>query len=245
MTVCLTDALNSPIQGINIGFQMSLGGGTGSIDGNGTSGVLDNTTGPDGCAVATVVTNGMPVSTSDGFAVGYDRVQRRRRDGQVDIVVQLAFISNGYVGALSASARTLRSLDIRAYTTDGSPRPVWRSPRACSGLDRDPASATTGATGAASFSVTGEPDGTGTCTFTAEGVAPTITVGDPGLGRLQSAVRNPADRNGQVIQATHEGPQRCGPSFLCTILHRPSAPQAGTGEDVPCSQTASGTGRVN
>lgn len=179
VTVCLRDAMNSPIQGINIGFQMNLGGGTGSVDGNGTSGSLDNTTGPDGCAVASVQTSGMPISTTDAasgqvvFSVG-------DASASVDIVVQLAFLSNGGVGGFCSDHAPAATATIRAYTTDGSPAVGATIDASCSGVSVDPASAQTGANGSASFTLTGDPGATGSCTFTAGDVAPlTVSVRIP------------------------------------------------------------------
>lgn len=171
VTVCLTDAMNSPIQGINIGFQMNLHGGTGSVDGNGSSGLLDNTTGPDGCVDAVVQTSGLPVSTTDSasgqvvFSVG-------GASASIDIVVQLAFLSNAGVSAICVNGAPQASATIRAYTTDGSPAVGATISAACNGVSVDPASAQTGANGAASFKLTGEPGAAGTCTFTAGDVAP-------------------------------------------------------------------------
>ena len=181
VVVCLADALNSPIQGIHIGFQMNLGGGTGSVDGNGTSGVLDNTTGPDGCAVATVLTSGMPVSTSPDSPSGSITFSVGGATAEVDIVVQLAFISNGGIGGVCAGGTPSARATIRAFTTDGSPAVGVAIAASCDGLTVSPSSATTGTNGAATFTITGAPDATGTCTFTAEGVAPiTANVQIPG-----------------------------------------------------------------
>jgi len=179
VTVCLLDALNSPIQGVRINFQMDLNGGTGSVDGNGTSGTLDNTTGPDGCVDALVHTDDMPVSTSDSasgqvvFSVG-------GATAPVDIIVQLAFISNGGVGSVCTSDGPASRATIRAYTTDGSPAAGVAINAACSGVTATPASAVTGANGSATFTLTGTPGASGTCTFSAEGVAPiTVSVNIP------------------------------------------------------------------
>jgi len=176
MTVCLRDAMNSPIQGINIAFQMTLGGGSGSVDDNGTSGLLDNATGPDGCVNAVVKTSGMPVSTSDSssgkivFSVG-------DATATVDIVVQLAFLSG--VGVVNTCGGTTSEaiISVRAVTTDGSPGSGVAVAASCSGATVSPATATTDATGIAKFSISGTADTTATCTFTAGDVAPlTISV---------------------------------------------------------------------
>ncbi len=180
VTVCLLDAMNSPIQGINIGFQMNLNGGTGSVDGNGSSGFLDNTTGPNGCVDASVQTSGLPVSTGDGgsgkvvFSVG-------DATASVDLVVQLAFLSNAGVGAICSNGTPQASATIRAYTTDGSLAAGVAIAASCTGVTADPATATTGANGSATFSITGAADASGSCTFTAGNVAPlTISVRIPG-----------------------------------------------------------------
>ncbi|HEU4663750.1 MAG TPA: hypothetical protein VFS55_06950, partial [Dokdonella sp.] len=174
VTVCLADALNSPIQGVHIGFQMNLGGGTGSVDDNGTSGTLDNTTGPDGCVDATVVTSGMPVSTSADSPSGQITFSVGGATADVDIVVQLAFISNGGVGRVCTNSTPGARATIKAFTTTGDPAVGVQIAASCSGLTVDPATATTGANGSAVFNITGTPDSSGTCTFTAEGVAPLV-----------------------------------------------------------------------
>ena len=180
VTVCLTDAMRSPIQGINIGFQMDLGGGTGSIDGNGATGVLDNTTGPDGCVDAQVVTSGIPASTG-GSAAGSITFGVGGATATVDIVVELAFIS--YVGpAQVCLAATGRSVSIKAFTTTGAAAPGVAITAACAApITATPAVSTTGASGSATFTInTTVPDGTGVCTFTAEGVTPImVTFGGP------------------------------------------------------------------
>jgi hypothetical protein len=180
VTVCLRDALNSPIQGVSIAFQMQLNGGTGNIDGNGISGLLDNVTGPSGCADAVVTTSGMPVSTSDQpsgtitFSVG-------DATADVDIVVQLSFLSTGGIGRVCTNSAPASVVTVRAFTTDGSPAAGVGISAACTGGTVTPASGITGANGAATFSVTGTADTTATCTFTAEGVAPlTVSVPIPG-----------------------------------------------------------------
>lgn len=58
VTVCLRDALNSPIQGAFVNFGFSLATGTGTISGR-NSGPLPNPTGANGCVLVNVVTSGM------------------------------------------------------------------------------------------------------------------------------------------------------------------------------------------
>lgn len=58
VTVCLRDALNSPIQGAFVNFGFSLATGIGTISGR-NSGPLPNPTGANGCVLVNVVTSGM------------------------------------------------------------------------------------------------------------------------------------------------------------------------------------------
>ncbi len=181
VTVCLQDALNSPIQGFHIGFQMNLNGGTGSVDGNGTSGVLDEATGPDGCVDAVVQTSGLPVSVDAENPSGQVVFSVGGASSTVDIIVQLAFISNAGVGGVCDAGAPSARATIRAFTTDGSPAGGVEIQAECGGLSVSPSSATTSASGSASFTITGEADATGTCTFSAAGVAPiTVAVRIPG-----------------------------------------------------------------
>jgi len=171
MTVCFRDAMNSPIQGVNIAFQMTLNGGSGSVDGHASSGFLDNATGPDGCARAVVKTSGMPVSTGDSssgkivFSVG-------DATATVDIVVQLAFLSVGSIAEGCGSTQVI----VRAYADDQSAAAGVAIAASCDdGLTAAPPTGTTGANGSAAFSITGADDGndaSGTCSFTAGDVAP-------------------------------------------------------------------------
>jgi hypothetical protein len=181
VTVCLWDALNSPIQGVHIGFQMDLNGGTGSVDGNGASGVLDQATGPDGCVDAVVQTSGLPVSVDAENPSGQVIFSVGSASSAVDIIVQLAFISNAGVGGVCEGGTPSARATIRAFTTDGSPAAGVEIQAECGGLTVSPGSATTNASGSASFTITGEADATGTCTFSAAGVAPiTVAVRIPG-----------------------------------------------------------------
>ncbi len=171
VTVCLRDAMNSPIQGIKIGFQMTLGGGTGSVDGNGASGTLDNATDADGCVDAVVQTTGLPVS-APGSSSGKIVFSVGSANASVDIVVQLAYIANVASSDACVSGVPTVMQTIRAYTADGSPGAGVTIAAACTGVTADPASAVTGADGSAVFTINGTAHANGTCTFTAPGVAP-------------------------------------------------------------------------
>lgn len=58
VSVCLRDAMNSPLQGAFVNFGFSLSSGIGTIGGR-SSGPLPNPTGADGCVLVNVVTSGM------------------------------------------------------------------------------------------------------------------------------------------------------------------------------------------
>jgi hypothetical protein len=180
VTVCLTDALRSPIQGVPIGFQLQLSGGTGSVDGNGTAGSLDNVTGPDGCVDASVTTSGVPATGAAGGVAGTLVFGVGDATTSVDIVVQLAFLSAppGPI-CLGAAGSNVR---VTAYTTSGDPAAGVPITATCdSGFTPSPATATTGANGTATFLIVPEdPEATGTCTFTAgDNLSVSVVVGGP------------------------------------------------------------------
>lgn len=64
VVVCAYDAYNSPLQGWPISWVYS-GQGQGAIDGQTGSGVFDNATGADGCAVGQVVSSGVVGATGN------------------------------------------------------------------------------------------------------------------------------------------------------------------------------------
>jgi hypothetical protein len=65
VTVCIEDALGSPLQGIQFSFAYS-GTGTARVDGTPLSGQIANLTDASGCAVATVVSSGVQATTDTG-----------------------------------------------------------------------------------------------------------------------------------------------------------------------------------
>lgn len=169
VTVCLTDALAAPIQGVPIAFQLQLGGGTGNVDGNGQSGTLDNVTGPDGCAVASVTTSGVPPAPS-GTTAGTLTFSVGGATAEVDIVVELAF--------LQASPRQVcpgGRVNITAISTTGEPA-SGVTITGCS--DATPASAVTGQSGTASFQINADA-AAGQCVFSADsfGLEVAISIG--------------------------------------------------------------------
>lgn len=71
VSVCVIDALGTPLRGVTINFSFAAFEGNGTVDGVAGLGTLANPTGPDGCSIATVVTSG--VSEDGGevvFSVG-------------------------------------------------------------------------------------------------------------------------------------------------------------------------------
>ncbi|MET0232292.1 MAG: hypothetical protein ABW186_15285 [Rhodanobacteraceae bacterium] len=169
VTVCLVDALSSPIQGISISYQMQLGGGTGSIDGNGASGTLDNVTGPDGCVNASVTTSGLPPGP-DGGVAGQIVFSAGDATATVDIIVELAF--------LQASPRNVCPggvVNISAISSTGAPASGVTISSSCA----TPSTATTGQNGVAAFRVSAG-TAAGACEFTADdfGLSVSVQVGD-------------------------------------------------------------------
>lgn len=184
--VCLTDARLAPITGIRIGFQLNLQAGTGSVDGNGISGTLDNVTGLDGCATATVVTSGLPASGTTGNSGSVSFTVGGLTPAVVDIVVN--------IGALQVSP----SFFTIPCVTDAT-HPSWTVPVAvvardqfgnllanqpvsgtCSGATLNPASGVTDSNGTFFTNVSGANPATsnvtGSCTFTATGTTRSVTV---------------------------------------------------------------------
>lgn len=99
VTVCLRDALNSPIQGAFMSFGFSLESGIGTIGGR-NGGPLPEPTGSNGCVLVTVVTSGM---SEDGdniltFSLGDAEPAEVEIKVADDLILQAfpsAFIGNG------------------------------------------------------------------------------------------------------------------------------------------------------
>jgi hypothetical protein len=68
VSVCVQDALGSPLQGVTIGFSFTGLVGTGSVDGRPNAGTLATVTGVNGCTIANVTTGGV---SSDGATVDF------------------------------------------------------------------------------------------------------------------------------------------------------------------------------
>ncbi len=73
VTVCVYDAAQHPIQGANVQWSFIGGSGIGMIDGVSGSGIMDQRTGPDGCATGIALPGGVVSVTDDtgyNFNVG-------------------------------------------------------------------------------------------------------------------------------------------------------------------------------
>lgn len=180
VTVCVEDALGIPLRGVQVGFAMTLAGGTGTVDGTAGSGVLAHLTGTDGCAVATVVTNGLPVSAADGNSGQIVFTGAGATSDPIDIVVQLSALQAlpSAVNVNCAGTET-DQIVIVALGADGSPLPGVTINATCSAtsgtLSAAPPSGVTGSDGSTAFAVTssgflgGTTPGSGQCVFTAGG----------------------------------------------------------------------------
>jgi hypothetical protein len=173
VTVCIADAQRSPIQGVSISFQLQLSGGTGSVDGNGAAGHLDNLTGPDGCVDASVTTSGVPASTAADGVAGKVLFAAGDATAHVDIVVQLAFLSAAPTQVCAPATGAGASISVTAYSTSGDPVAGVVIGATCSPatIVATPSSATTGSNGSAVFHVVAPATVSGTCTFATTGTA--------------------------------------------------------------------------
>ncbi len=186
VTICATDALSVPIEGVQVAFGFTgLDGGQGSVDGQPTSGVVANLTGNNGCTVANVNTTGI---TGSGGNVVFSGVgQSATVQIQVGTLILTAsppsFLGGGGV-------TTLRLVD-----GGGNPVPGVQLTGTCTGsngaiISTEPANGTNGVTdanGEAPFAIF-ETDlnqigdfGTGACTYRTPSGTPTVTVNLTGI----------------------------------------------------------------
>jgi hypothetical protein len=75
VTLCAIDAADSPLGGVVISYSFDDLEGTGSVDGNGPTGVLDTVTGANGCTTASVTTSGVLEEGTVVFAAGGDTAE--------------------------------------------------------------------------------------------------------------------------------------------------------------------------
>lgn len=88
---CVFDANLNPFQGVDVAFQFSgLGGGSGSIDGVSTSGVMSEATDASGCATGTLVTSGVPPQLTSDPIVVFSAVGQ---SVEIPIVVNVALLT--------------------------------------------------------------------------------------------------------------------------------------------------------
>lgn len=186
VSVCLTDARLAPITGIRIGFQLTLADGTGSVDGNGLSGTLDNVTGLDGCVIATVVTSGVPATPSSGAGANSGTVKFSvgGATASVDIVVSVGALqvipASVQVPCLSPPAFN-GTIFVLAKDQFGNPLGNQSITATCTaGITINPGTATTNSSGSFTFNYAAtNPSGSplnGSCTFTATGTTRSVTV---------------------------------------------------------------------
>ncbi len=188
VTVCVVDALGIPLRGVQIGFQMTLPSGTGSVDGTAGSGFLSHLTGINGCAIATVVTSGLPVTLAGGNSGQIVFTGAGATSNPIDIIVELgalqAFPSSVVI---SCAGTQTQQVTIVARGVDGSALPGVTVNATCSAtngsLSADPASGVTGSDGSFTFNITatgflgGMAVGSGQCVFSATGdTTRTVTV---------------------------------------------------------------------
>lgn len=187
--VCLRDAMLAPLQRVRLGFAFQLGSGTGSVDGTSGSGLLDNSTGANGCVIATVVTSGLTASTAEAPS-GVLTFSLGGISADVDIIVNLAALQvspNLVVVGIDPPA-TAFNIQIGAVDTFGNPIPGVAITGACtvSGTAAINPSSFTGTTGgngrtihsgtATGFTIAGPTAvGSGTCTYsTQDGLSATV-----------------------------------------------------------------------
>ncbi|MGA7297722.1 MAG: hypothetical protein WBW92_09455 [Rhodanobacteraceae bacterium] len=188
VTACLTDALGIPLRGYPISFAFQLDGGSGSVDGVASSGVMGNVTGADGCTTGAVSTNGLPVTTGTGNS-GVLNFSAAGATAQVEILVKISFLSAAPGSVCTWSEDTVNSIPakkgtiyVTAYSQGGGTASGVPVNASCdSGVHIDPASGTTNASGFATFSVFADDGVVGVCTFTAtDARSDTVAVGGSG-----------------------------------------------------------------
>ncbi len=189
--VCVADAAGVAVAGFTVGFQFSLTGGTGTVDGQTGSGAVASPTGTDGCTVAAAATTGVTEAVDDGtltFFVG-------SASAEVMIVAPTATVLQVSPSAIVGDGGrtvTLRYLDSGGNPIVGAPLSASCTSSAGSvGVSSGPGITDENGETTASISVAGldrqcaeDQVGTGSCDFAAPGGSPTATVDvtgrDPG-----------------------------------------------------------------
>jgi len=197
VNVCVTDAQHVPVSGLRFGFSFSdLGVGSGTVDGI-DAGLTHNATGPDGCVVANVSTQGIAGSSSGGGG-----------GGSSSGTPTLTFVAPGYSAGSSGSVAipinasgdlillaspsalpgTGGNVTLTLRSSNGQPVSGVQLTGTCTGntVSLYSGPGTTGANGTTTATITASLDAygtvnTGTCTFTTASGSPTATVNLSGV----------------------------------------------------------------
>jgi hypothetical protein len=183
VTVCIADALGSPLQGIQFSFQYS-GTGTAKVDNIPLSGLIANLTDSSGCAVATVISSGVQ-PTSDTGGGGELKFCAGDLCATVNLVVNIAVCQVTPSSVSVPASGTSGSILLTAFDSLGNKAANVQIDETCSasGGTINPASSSsvTNAQGVASFpyaasgfvvlgtDTTPPVGGAGQCTFSAAG----------------------------------------------------------------------------
>lgn len=186
VTICVQDALASPIQGVPIGFQIANPSTTTTVDGQSNEGVVAQVTGASGCTTATVTTAGVANNVQAPritfFGVGGSSVV----NVVPPTVTFLTAFPSSFFGGNGGPIR------LRLFDGNGEPIPGVLITGVCTGaggaqlfLNQQPG--ITNAQGETLANVVAvnldQPQGTATglCTFTAAGGSPTVNVTFQGI----------------------------------------------------------------
>ncbi|WP_154222099.1 hypothetical protein [Marinicella rhabdoformis] len=117
VTACTYDAAGHPLQGRTISWAFS-GEGSGSIDGQSGSGVMNNRTGSDGCATGIARVAGFITQSDDsGFVFGSGSLTCVDED--TDICVRVANPGAGYLTASPSSVTASGNINIELFLFGG------------------------------------------------------------------------------------------------------------------------------
>ncbi len=178
--VCLADYRLAPITGVRVGFKVNVSSGSGSVDGNGPNGTLDDVTGLDGCVIAHVTTTGLAGSINGGnsgnvqFTVGSSTAT-------VNIIVNLAALqANPGFFTLPCTGSWSKAVAVVARDQLGNPTPNQPIEVTCTNATPNPSNGVTDANGTFITTLTGTwtagTSVTGSCTFKATGTTSTAII---------------------------------------------------------------------
>lgn len=117
VTACTYDAAGHPLQGRSISWAFS-GEGSGSIDGQSGSGVMDNRTGSDGCATGIARVAGFLTQAEDSGFV-FSSGSLTCIDDNTDICVRVANPGAGYLTASPSSVNASGNINIELFLFGG------------------------------------------------------------------------------------------------------------------------------